>query len=268
MNANSSHRLLLLPLAGPAASLSLLAAGLLLVGCAGGTKGDPENRGDFKVVSVSTGTGTVYPYRIRTTDSFGNPTTTVVNIESEDTLKAYVNGNNGVLPVATLPTDPVLPDGNPGNHFLHFAFSHKLDVKSIISDLLADQAQSGLTGALNLLAYDPSTETSATIPGRAFVNGITYYNVNGELLPVRAVIKDEPPLQAIPNAVDIVDEILDKVTLQPLNPRQFLTGRTTGFPNFAGASDLVTTKSFTFVADTNGSLASFEKFPDEIGRAS
>jgi hypothetical protein len=244
-------------------ALTLAGVAIIAIGCSGGSPGDPENRGDFKVVSISTGTGTVYPYRIRTTDQFGNPTTTVVNIESEETMKAHVNGNNGVLPVSTLPTDPVLPDGNPGNHFLHFAFSHKLDPKSIISDLLADQAQSGLTGALNILGYDASTETSATVPGRAFVNGITYYNVSGELLPVRAVIKDVEPLQAIPNAVDIVDEILDKVTLQPLKPPQFLTGRTTGFPNFAGAADLVTTKSFTFVADTNGSLASFEEFPDD-----
>ena len=245
-------------------ALTLAGVAIIAIGCSQGSPGDPENRGDFKVVSISTGSGTVYPYRIRTTDSFGNPTTTVVNIESKDTLKAYVNGNNGVLPVATLPTDAVLPDGNPGNHFLHFAFSHKLDVRSIISDLLADQANSGLSGTLNILAYDASTETSATVKGRAFVNGITYYNVNGELLPVRAAVKDVEPFDpTIVNGVDIVDEILDKQTLQPLNPRQFLTGRTTGFPNFAGAADLVTTKSFVFVADTNGSLASFEKFPDD-----
>ena len=246
-------------------ALALAVVAIIAIGCSGGSPGDPDNRGAFKVVTISTGSGTVYPYRIRTTDQFGNPTTTVVNIESEETLKAHVNANNGVLPVSTFPTDAVLPDGNPGNHFLHFAFKHKLDPKSIISDLLADQSQSGLTGALNILAYDPSTETAATVKGRGFVNGITYYNVNGELLPVRAVIKDEPPLDpVIVNGVDIVDEILDKETLQPLNPPQFLTGRTAGFPNFAGAADLVTTKSFTFVADTNGLLtAPFEKFPDD-----
>jgi len=67
---------------------------------------------------------------------------------------------------------------------------------------------SGLTGALNILAYDASTETSATVKGRAFVNGITYYNVNGELLPVRAAVKDVEPFDpTIVNGVDIVDNV-------------------------------------------------------------
>jgi hypothetical protein len=237
MNANSSHRLPLLPLAGPVASLSLLAAGFVLASCAGGSPGDPENRGPFKVVSVSTGSGAVYPYRIRTTDSFGNPTSTVVNIESPDTLKKWVNANNGVLPVATLPTDPVLPDGNPGNHFLHFTFGHKVRIESILSNLLADQANSGLTGALSILAYDASTETSTTLKGRGFVNGYTYFNEGGTLRLVQAVEADG-------SGVHIID------------------ARAAGFPNYPGAADLVSKKAFTFVADTDGDLTSFDKFPD------
>lgn len=94
-----------------ASSLALGFATLVVTGCTGGVKGDPDNRGDFKVVSISTGTGSVYPYRIRTADQFGNPTSTVVNIESEAILKQNVSGSNGVLPVAALPTTPVLPDG-------------------------------------------------------------------------------------------------------------------------------------------------------------
>ncbi|MFN9307435.1 MAG: hypothetical protein ACK6DT_15415 [Planctomycetota bacterium] len=45
---------------GRVASLSLLAvAGLVFAGCTGGSKGDPDNRGDFKVVGISTGSGAV-----------------------------------------------------------------------------------------------------------------------------------------------------------------------------------------------------------------
>ena len=95
MKANPTHRS---HSASPAArTLSTFAvAGLIAIamgasGCAGGTKGDPDNRGDFLVTGISTGSGSVYPYRIRTTDSFGNPTSTVVNIESADTLKQFVN---------------------------------------------------------------------------------------------------------------------------------------------------------------------------------
>ena len=94
------------------APVAVVLGSTLAGGCTGGAKGDPDNRGDFKVVSISTGSGSVYPYRIRTADSFGNPTSTVVNIESIDTLKANVSAANGVLPVATLSENPVLPNGD------------------------------------------------------------------------------------------------------------------------------------------------------------
>ncbi|MBL8756402.1 MAG: hypothetical protein JNK15_24120 [Planctomycetes bacterium] len=237
MKANPSLHRSLCSLAGSVASLPLVAvAGLVFAGCTGGAKGDPDNRGDFKVVSISTGSGSVYPYRIRTTDSFGNPTSTVVNIESEATLKQFVNGNNGVLPVATLPTTAVLPTGDPGNQFLHFTFSHKLQVSSILSNLLADQSNAGLTGALTVLAYDPSTETTTTVQGRGFVNGYTYFNEGGALVLRKAVEADGSNVR-----------ILDS--------------RASGFPSYAGAADLVTTKSFVFVADADSSLATIETFP-------
>ncbi len=239
MKANPSHRPHLLSLAWSAASLPLMAVvGLVSTGCTGGSKGDPENRGDFKVVSISTGSGSVYPYRIRTTDSFGNPTSTVLNIESDATLRQYVNGNNGVLPVATLPTTAVLPDGNPGNHFLHFTFSHKLQIESILSSFLADQANSGLVGSLTILAYDPSTETSITVEGRGFVNGYTYFNESGSLRLVRAV----------------------EATTD--NQIRVLDSRANGFPNYPGAGDLVSKKSFTFIADDDNDLTQLDLFPN------
>ena len=239
MKANPSHRS---RSASPAVrTLSALAfAGLLALssGCSGGSAGDPDNRGAFLVTGISTGSGSVYPYRIRTTDSFGNPTSTVVNIESADTLKQFVNGNNGVLPVATLPTTPVLPNGDPGNHFLHFTFSHKLDPDSILSNLLADQANSGLRGSLTILAYNPATETTVPVKGRGFVNGITYFNEGGQLSRVQAV-------EANGNDITVLDP------------------RASGFPSFPGAADLVSKKSFTFVADDDDNLASLETFPDD-----
>jgi hypothetical protein len=211
---------------------------LLLAACSGGAKGDRENRGDFKVNLISTGRGPIFPYRIREVDSFGNPTATVLNIESTDTLQANVNGNNGVLPVATFSTVPDLPDGSPGNHFIQFVFSHKLDVESILSPLLANQTQSGLTTAISVLAYDPATESTTTLSGRGFVNGYTYFNTGGVLSKVKAVEEDG-------DGVRILDT------------------RATGFPNYAGAADLVGPKVFTFVADSDSNLATFDIFPND-----
>lgn len=215
-----------------------LAALALLTGCSGGTAGDRDNRGDFKVTSVSTGRGTIYPYRIRAADSFGNPTTTVLNIEDATALKQNVTGSNGVLPIATFDGTATLPDSSAGNQFLHFEFSHKLDVDSILSNLLANQNNSGLTGALNVIAYDPNSETGNMVRGRGFVNGFTYFNQSGQLVKVKAVD---------------VDPTDDSVTI--------LDSRANGFPDYPGAADLVSRKSFTFVPDDDGNLATFETFP-------
>ncbi|GAB4160891.1 MAG: hypothetical protein Fur0037_27700 [Planctomycetota bacterium] len=221
--------------AGVAACISVA----VLSACKGGVAGDRLNRGIFQVTTISTGQGTIYPYRIRQVDSFGNPTNTVLNVESMDTLKANVNGNNGVLPVAVLPTTATLPDGNAGNHLIHFRFSHRLDVDSILSPLLANQNNSGLSGNLNVLAYDPVTETSTTLQGRGFVNGYTYYNAGGALQLVKAV-------EASGDSIRVVDT------------------RASGFPAYPGANELVDPRSFVFVADTDGDLSTFETFPTGI----
>ncbi len=215
-----------------------LAVVAVLAGCSGGSPGDRDNRGDFKVTSISTGRGTIYPYRIRAADSFGNPTTTVLNIEDETTMKQNVSGNNGVLPVATFDTTLTLPNGDPGNQFIHFTFSHKLDVDSILSDLLANQSNSGLTGSLNVIAYDPATETGNMVTGRGFVNGITFFNQSGQLVKTQAIGPDS-------NNDGIV--VLDS--------------RAAGFPNFPGAADLISKKSFVFIPDLDNNLATFETFP-------
>ncbi len=215
-----------------------LAALALFASCSGGSPGDPDNRGDFKVTSISTGRGTIYPYRIRAADSFGNPTTTVLNIEDETTMKQNVTGNNGVLPVATFDSTAILPDGNAGNQFVQFKFSHKLDVDSILSNLLANQNNSGLTGALNVIAYDPSTETGAMVTGRGFVNGYTYFNEGGVLVKRQAVAAD-----ANNDGITVLDS------------------RAAGFPNFPGAADLVSKKSFVFIPDADSNLATLETFP-------
>jgi len=214
----------------------LVGALLTAAGCSGGVKGDRDNRGTFKVNRISTGQGQVFPYRIRQVDSFGNPTSTVLNIENIATLKANATGNNKVLPVAVLPTTATLPNGSPGNHFLHFEFSNKLEIDSILSPVLANQTNAGLTTAVSVLAYNPVTEQTTTLDGRGFVNGYTYYNNGGQLELVQAVEANG-----------------DNVTIRD--------ARANGFPSYAGAASLVSNKSFVFVADTNNNLTDNELFP-------
>ncbi len=218
--------------------LGLMAAALCaLPACDGGSSGDPDNRGAFRVSLISTGLGQVFPYRIRAADAQGNPTTTVLNIEDLDTLKNNVSGTNKVLPVATFSTTATLPNGAAGNQFLLMRFSHKLDINSILSDQLANQTNSGLTTAVSLLAYNPTTEATTVIDGRGFVGGYTYFNRGGQLELVQAVENQS-------GSVVVLD------------------GEAAGFPTgFTGDTDLVAPQSFVFVPDADGDLSTVETFP-------
>ena len=223
---------------GPALLLTASVLGCFAA-CSAAPRGIAANRGTFRVNQISTGRGQVYPFRIRQVDSFGNPTSTILQIEDEDTLRTNATGGNPVLPVATFDTSPVLPDGRAGNQFLNFQFSNNIGLTSILSTQLADQTtNSGLTSAASIFQVNPSTEESVIVRGRGFVNGFTYY-LNGGALEL---------VQAVRAAGDNV-EILDP--------------RANGFPQFEGAADLVTTKSFVFIPDLDDNLASIETFPQD-----
>ena len=218
----------------------LALAGLAIAGlgaCKGGSKGDPDNRGDFKVTLVTTGQGQIYPYRIRALDSQGSPTNQIINIESLETLTANTNSVNTVLPVATFADTPVLPDGRAGNQFMFVRFGHKLDIESILSRTLANAStNSGLTTAISVLSYEQTTEQSVTLKGRGFVGGYTFVNRGGVMELVQAVRENA-------GAIEVLDPVGN------------------GFPRgFSNDLDLVTSKSFVFVADTDGNLDSFETF--------
>ncbi|MGA0867545.1 MAG: Ig-like domain-containing protein [Planctomycetota bacterium] len=222
----------------------ILATSLLaLAACEGGSAGDKDNRGDFTVALISTGQGQVYPYRIQAVDSRSNPTDTILNIESDETLRTNAVPGNGVLPVAAFPERAELPNGLPGNQFVQFRFTHKLGIDSILSDSLANAStNSGLTTAISLLAYDPNTERTTVLQGRGFVGGYTFFNRGGRLALIEAVRADD----------EGVVEILDP--------------EAEGFPKgFSNDAELVSPKSFVFVADTDGDLATFETF-DPLGQ--
>jgi len=228
-------------------ALGLSAVLLAVTACQGGQPGDPNNRGPFEALLISTGFGQVYPHRIAELDTFGNPTNRIINITSIDDLKANDSPINPVLPISTWPdpgtSDPELPgsSGN-GNHFLQIRFSHYLDVKSILSDLGSSLTNSGLTNNIQVLVYDPSTETTSTVKGRGFVGGMTYYDDPTtpalDLKLVQAVVADEN------GNVTIADS------------------RAQGFPiNFPGDEELVQKNTFTFIPDVDDNLQTFETFP-------
>jgi DNA-binding beta-propeller fold protein YncE len=224
----------------------MLPAGLcfaaLFSGCSGGGAADSQNRGAFRMSLISTGLGQVYPSRIPELDAFGQPTTRILDIVEMDDLKKNVRANNPVLAGGTLATTAILPGGNAGNHFLQLRFSHTLNVDSILSADAANHVNSGLTGAVQILQYDPVTEQTSYVKGRGFIGGYTYYDDPTtsvlDLRLVRAVEADKDGNIVIRDA------------------------RANGFPaGFSGAGDLVAPNTFTFIPDADGLLTSFETFP-------
>jgi hypothetical protein len=207
----------------------------------GGGAGDSRNIGPFELTLVSTGLGQIYPYRIAELDSFGLPSSTILNVSTEAQLNANMTADNGLLPVATWGTTATLPNSAAGNQFLMMRFSHDLNPSSILSDLPGNQTNSGLTGALQLLIYDPGTEVQTTIKGRGFVGGYSYYDDPAtsefDLVLTQAVVADGD------GNVSVVDN------------------RANGFPlGFDGDEDLVSPKTFVFVPDDDDNLNTYETF--------
>jgi hypothetical protein len=230
-----------MPAAGWAA-LGAIGLGFAFTGCSGGAPGSADNRGPFKLLLATTGLGQIYPYRIIEVDEKQSPTQKVIDILEMKHLRDNVTSTNGVLPVTTFGVDARLPGGNPGNQFLLMAFSHRLKPESILSDLPANQANSGLTGSIQVLEYDPTNEIQQTVRGRGFVGGYTYYDdpatPNLDLKLVKAVEAD--------NGGNIV--IRDP--------------RANGFPaGFNGAADLVAPGAFVFIPDVDDNLTTFETYP-------
>lgn len=133
----------------------------------------------------------------------------------------------------------MLPDGQPGNQY-RTRFTHKLEIGSILSNSLAAAAtNSGLTTAIAVLSYEPNTEQSVTLKGRGFVGWLHLRQ------PRR---RDGARASRAQNAGAI--EVLDPIGM---------ASRAASLNDI----DLVSSKAFVFVADTDGDLETFETFDPE-----
>src|SRR5687768_3178084 len=113
-------------------SLPLLASGLsvaLVTACGGGGGGDGGggSSSGFLIAEASNGFGKLLPHQIRVKDANGQPTSQVIEITSFEQLAANVTFTNPILPTTEWPTAAVLPDSQPGNHFLYARFTQALD---------------------------------------------------------------------------------------------------------------------------------------------
>jgi hypothetical protein len=227
-----------------------LFASLALAAC-GGSSTDSSSSGGaalMTVVEVSNGFGVLLPHTtFRVDPNTDLVTNEVIALRTVDDYHDNVRSDNPVLPSTIWDDQALLPNGSPGNHFVVARFSQELDEDSVFDLTPAGVATNFLSGAVQVVAFDPLTGLSTNVTGRAFLGGRT---------PSQSVqVSGFHDLETW-----VTEDGADAGTA--LDAAVF-TGL--GFPGtqdvFAGMENLIEPGVFVFVADTDGDLTTHETFP-------
>lgn len=240
-----------LSLGSLAATSSIAYAALIaLSGCGSGGGSSSGAGAVMDIETASNGFGQLLPHTVRKLDVNGNPTQTIISIRKKEDLTRNVTPLNSILPPPQWPTSAVLPNGQPGNHFIYAEFRQDIDIDSVLSALPSDQPNFGLNGAITLVALDPATGLTEPVPCRVFINGFTYAGAP----------TGTPPLLALQHWVQLNGNtgLSQALTVSGATPGA-------GFPgvqsNFQGAAALISRRTIVFVADSDNDLSTFETFP-------
>lgn len=223
----------------------------LFAACGGGSSGPgvAGTDGQMDLTSVSNGFGEILPHTVfRLVNEM--PTSEIVRIRSQQDLIANVRLSNPVRQLPLMPTSAILPGGQPGNQFLSARFTRPLDIDSVLDSSPGAQAAQGITGAISVVALDPTTGNTEPVVGRYFVNGETY----------AGTIQGTPPALPLVRWVELDDN--GKPVAVDLGGGQF-PGE--GFPgtqsDFTGSTSLIRPDTLVFVVDSDNNLATHEAFP-------
>jgi len=249
----------------PVLPAALLAGGLLSA-CFNSdeqktTLSSGETSQTHRIETATNGFGRLLPYVMYPYDpSTGLPGTGApVEIRTlDDLVLNRPSAANPILPPSTWPDNPINPAGKLANHFVSIQFSRYIFVDSVLDPNSAN----GLTGAITLVAYDQATGFAEPIQGRAFIDGWTYYG-------------NPPVLEqwVIPDAAAAQNHVLPL----PVSRGGVVTQPGIGYPgtddpvggaqgivldgSFQSAGQFVSPVHFTFVADSDGDLRTYETFP-------
>jgi hypothetical protein len=208
------------------------------------------------LTEVTNGFGRILPYLIPIADPVtGSPTAQIIEIRSlEDLYNNPSTDLNPILPPAAWPLAAINPANEDGNHFVVVSFTGDIDETSVLDPTASGQANNGLTGAITVTAYNKATGESKAVPGRAFINGITYAG-NGptrERWVSKAGSAGVTALTFKRNGIDVTPGLGYPGT----------SDAASGVPNgsFASAGNYIAKNTFMFVADADNDLSSYETF--------
>ena len=236
--------------------LAVISSALVLGACGGGGGGSSGAAASMGVQEIGHGFGLLVPHSIYRPDAFGMPTQQLVTITDIDDLVDNVTLTNPVLPPATWPASPQLPNGDAGNHFIFVRFNQALDVDSVLDSSPSGQVNSGLTGTISIAAIDPATGTSIPVKGRAFVGGQTYAGAATGSPPQLTL---QPWVLAGPGGAPVANAAIDNDADGVPDGLGFPATQSTA--GFQGQNVLSQPTTFVFVADTDGDLTTHETFP-------
>jgi len=241
-----------------AASVVLVPLAALATGGCGSGGGGGGSSSRMTIVEASNGFGRLLPHLVARRDAAGLPTNEILEIRTFETLRQNVTLTNPVLPPTEWRSAAELPTGDPGNHFLYARFSQPIDIDSVMDGSTGAIGKNNLRGSITVVATNPATGETTTIPGRAFIGGMTYGSVD----------PNDPTRLVLERWVKLVD---GQVVAEDVNGSQ----PGLGFPGtetpFAGAADLVSPRTFVFVPDANNDLdttvspgVKYETFPSGV----
>ncbi len=220
---------------------------------------------DMMIVQVQNGFGRMLPHTVHAVD----PTTgivssnQVVEIRSiEDLLDNPPSELNPVIAPTAWHAQAVTPSNNAGNHFVNVVFSRSIDIDSVLDATAGGLSNNGLTGAIQVVAYDPNSGLSEQISGRGFIDGFTYFGnfANGPALERWVAPDSSNPL----NQVSVLDVTRDGAVVTPgagYPGSPFLSGGNWQTDSYSQAGSMVGGHVFTFVADQDDDLSTYETFP-------
>lgn len=214
----------------------------------------------MRIEEVTNGFGRLLPHVVHAVDPVTgavSPSQLVEVRSFDDLLDNPPSDLNPVLPPATWPVETKNPKGSIGNHFVAVRFSRSLKVSSVLDPTASGLANNGLTGAVTVVAYDQATGFSEPVPGRGFIDGVTYFgNPPKTERWVRGQGRDR---------VRVLNVTRAGTVLQPGIGYPGTNDANGGVPDgsFIGAGQLVNKTTFVFVADSDSSLATYETFPTD-----
>jgi hypothetical protein len=251
-----NHRLALLLLGG---------ASLLVPSCGGGGSSTSGGGGSsMDVQQISNGFGQLVPFTVfRINPATGQPTQNLVSIRTTDDLVQNVTPTNPIQSVPQFPTNATLPNGQSGNHFFYIEFTDDVARNSVLDASASSQTAGGLTGAISLVALDPSTGLTEVVPARVFI-GVK--ESGGTASETFAATYAGTPA-GTPPVLPLQKWVKYDSTTGGFTPED-VDGATPGlgFPGtqsqFTGFQKLISTRTIVFVADTDNDLSTHDVFPN------